>query len=98
MSWIITQSWITDEAFGMPTEVEVIGPRAISDADVALLKKGEGQSFRMYDDDGVLYYEGATLDGIDGEDAFGPLDNYGEPNAGCTEIKYYTHDKEWVTL
>jgi len=51
--------------------------------------------FRMYDDDGEMYYEGiATPD--DGEDGFAPLDDFGTPNAGCTEIRYL-EGQEWVT-
>jgi hypothetical protein len=38
----------------------------------------------MYDDDGELYYEGYSLAGSD----FGPLWDFGMPNAGCTGIKY----------
>jgi hypothetical protein len=49
--------------------------------------------FRMYDDDGELYYEGiATFDS-----SFQPLDDYGMPNAGCTEIRYYERGA-WRTL
>ena len=56
----------------------------------------------MYDGDGELYYEGrfmdTTLDGHDlPETAFGPLDDFGTPNAGCTHIKYFTNHK-WETL
>ena len=41
--------------------------------------------FRMYDDDGILYYEGISTN----DSSFGPLDDYGMPNAGCTEIRYW---------
>lgn len=44
--------------------------------------------FRMYDDDGVLYYSGYSNDS-DSEKAFAPLEDFGMPNAGCTEIKYW---------
>ncbi len=37
--------------------------------------------FRLLDDDGDLYYEGVLVG-----DEFGPLDDFGEPNAGCTRI------------
>jgi hypothetical protein len=49
--------------------------------------KTKGAYFRMYDDDGDLYYEGYYLGG-DGEDMFFPLDDFGTPNAGATEIRY----------
>jgi len=39
--------------------------------------------FRIYDDDGILYYSGKIWGDFDG---FEPLDDFGTPNAGCTEI------------
>ena len=53
--------------------------------------------FRMLDDDGNLYYEGYS-DDCDGESAFDPLDDYGTPNAGCTEIQYKNGVGKWETL
>jgi hypothetical protein len=43
--------------------------------------------FKLYDDDGELYYEGrmATLD-CDGDAAFAPLD-WATADAGCTEMQ-----------
>jgi hypothetical protein len=35
--------------------------------------------FRMYDDDGLLYYSGKSSEYA----TFDPLDDYGAPNAGC---------------
>ena len=46
-----------------------------------------GQPFQMFDDDGTLYYEGRYV-GDDSEDLFGPLEDMGTPDAGCTGIKY----------
>lgn len=49
--------------------------------------------FRMYDDDGNLYYTGVLTgqpDPCGSEGGFEPLDDYGTPNAGCTSIKYLT--------
>ena len=43
--------------------------------------------FRLLDGDSEVYYEGLS-DDCDSEDAFGPLDEFGEGNAGCTEIQY----------
>lgn len=78
------------------------GPRDISpDMETRLrgvasmgFSKYEGESvhkFKIYDDDGELYYTGLYIarDGADlGEDAFGPLEDFGAPNAGATEIRY----------
>jgi hypothetical protein len=52
--------------------------------------------FRMYSDDKELYYEG-LCDSNDDNKAFGPLDGYGAPNAGCTYIMYYNKGK-WEVL
>ena len=53
--------------------------------------------FKIYDDDGELYYEGrATNQSY--ENAFEPLD-WAMANAGCTEIKYQNNEtKKWETL
>lgn len=58
--------------------------------------------FQMFDDDGEKYYTGVYL-GPDDEDMFGPIDDFGTPNAGCTEIRYYdgtdsNGQEVWTTL
>ena len=52
-----------------------------------LKKDGFTEHFKMYDDDGELYYSGYSKPDAD----FDPLDDFGMPNAGCTEIKYRNH-------
>ena len=49
--------------------------------------------FKMYDDDGILYYEG-----LSSEEDFSPLDDFGMPNAGCTYIEYQQEDESWQVL
>ena len=39
--------------------------------------------FSMYDDDGILYYDGVIFGDYTGLE---PLDDFGMPNAGCTSI------------
>lgn len=51
--------------------------------------------FRLYDDDGVLYFEGASSD-RDSERAFDPLD-WAQQDSGCTEIRYLI-GVDWKTL
>jgi hypothetical protein len=48
--------------------------------------------FRLYDDDGVLYYEGLSIE----NDSFDPLDEE-QPNTGVTEIHYLNNGK-WEQL
>lgn len=59
--------------------------------------KGDGSEcryrFRMYDDDGNLYYEGRAND-----ICFDPIDDFGEPNAGCTRIDFRNEEGTWQTL
>jgi hypothetical protein len=74
----------------------------------AMVKRGRKNKlpddhwFKMYDDDGELYYTGVFLGDPDSEDGFGPLEDFGTPNAGAVEICYYkgkVNGKEiWETL
>lgn len=50
--------------------------------------------FRMYDDDGELYYEGQLSDDPDCENQSAAL-RWGEADAGCTTIKVLRNG-EWV--
>jgi hypothetical protein len=87
-AWIITKDKIESDAKG------VTGPRTASEADIKRLQAGEGKRFRMLDDDGEIYYYGRQLETSDAdkgyyaENEFAPLDNFGTPNAGCTEIQF----------
>lgn len=50
-------------------------------------------TFQMRDDDGELYYTGRMItdEGTTEEACYGPLGDYGMPNAGCTDIRYPGH-------
>jgi len=89
--WIITKDHFDGDSVG------VKGPITISNDVLARLNKGEGTKFRLYDDDQYLYAEGLQIANGDEESEFAPLDDYGEPNWGCTELKQYK-DGKWVTL
>ena len=92
-------AWIIDVDHVEMNETPVMGPSNMSPeftARLIALKKDEGQQFKMYDGDGELYYSGRIIGEYDG---FEPLDDYGTPNAGCTEIKLYNNKtREWETL
>lgn len=80
----------------------VMGPKDAPPHLVRQLEAGHGRLFRIYDDDGELYYSGRIVTdhppGYDlQEEHFGPLWDFGTPNAGATEIRY-KHGKEWITL
>lgn len=90
MAWIIDKDHIADPDAKPHTNgnaVSIIGPRSY---------KGDGTElknrFRMLDDDGELYYEG-RCDTADDDNALGPLDDFGTPNAGATTIQYWTAGK-----
>lgn len=72
-NWVITADHIETDAVG------TTGPMG---HDINTENEAE---FRMFDDDGVLYYEGKIWGDHDG---FEPLDDFGMPNAGCTDIQY----------
>ena len=81
----------------------LMGPRNIA-PDVELMLETDkkcGQRFRMFDDDGELYYSGRLVivndADAEAEVEFSPLDDFGTPGAGCTEIHYLTAGK-WVRI
>jgi hypothetical protein len=91
MSWIIDVDHEADEDAKAPSNanaVGMMGPRGY-EGDGSELK----HKFQMYDDDDNLYYEGRS-DEVD----FGPLDDFGMPNAGCTYIKYKNENGVWEVI
>ena len=46
--------------------------------------KSKGTHFKIYDDDGELYYSGYSTD----DSSFSPLLDFAQPYAGATEIRY----------
>ena len=74
ITWVITQDC------GVVNDCE----NATAEQIKLLAEKGFTEKFKMLDDDGELYYIGQAKPGAD----FEPLDDFGMPNAGCTEIQY----------
>lgn len=95
-AWIVTHDHIDN------TDVEVIGPRNVSDAMETTLKAGNGRAFRLYDDDGELNASGRAVCLRGEEDSeeflFGPLDDYGRGNYGCTEIRWTLPHGRWEAI
>lgn len=60
-------------------------------------KAGKGTHFKLYDDDGILYYTGKFYGDADSEDAFQPLD-WATYDSGCTYIKYRQPNGKYETL
>ena len=94
-AWIITKDHLAEE--GDESEVGVAGPRDAPDDLLAQLNEGKGHVFRMYDDDDILYYTGRGVsvdDEMDENACYGPLGDFGTPNAGAVTIKWHGH-REW---
>lgn len=89
MAWIITKDKQADPVSEPGTNGNALGRASDGYA-------GSGRElpyvFRMLDADGEVYYVGQS-DQMD----FDPLDEFGKPNAGCTDIQYKV-DGEWQTL
>lgn len=82
----------------------VCGPSTAPDNLLDILRNTQqGRRFKIFDDDGELYYEGRIIvdvpDGYDLQDEhFGPLWDFGTPNAGATDIQYLNDSGLWETL
>lgn len=90
MPYIITNHYI-DEC-----DVPIIGPRSFSGTAKDILENPHRQHFHMYDDDGVRYYAGYYIGTAD--NMFEPLERFGMPYAGCTEIRYRNANGKYETL
>lgn len=101
--WIIDTDHISDTSAPEGTNANakgVTGPRNLSDNILNQLLNGGGRTFRIKDDDGDLYYTGRIITPPaeeQGELDFAPLDEFGKPNAGATEI-WYRINGTWQEL
>ena len=103
-AWTIVRDHIADPKAKAPSNsnaVGVVGPRGASMSSQEIKDHPDSVYFQMGDDDGTLYYDGYMLHGdkicsltneAEESDGFEPLDDFGEPNAGCTWIKYRGKD------
>lgn len=87
MSYAITHDYISSA--GEKSDVGIYGPSHTKLNFEQIVNHPKGEKFKMYDDDKELYYEGVHVGG----DQFEPLDCFGMPNAGCTEIHYFYNGK-----
>lgn len=84
--WVITKDLITDPEHDID-HAGTHGPAATTLTPEEIQHHPKGRAFKMRDADGTDYYEGVYV-GPDDETLFTPLDDFGTPNAGCTEIAY----------
>lgn len=96
----MSYAWIIDRDH-IDSDVGRRGPRNSPPTLEAALNSGKGKPFRMYDDDGELYYEGRLIVSKgeqDPEVEFRPLSDFGMPNAGATEIHYQDDAGNWKRI
>ena len=70
------------------------GPSDLSPKLEKTLDSGIGVPFKMFDDDGEWYFDGIIAGIYDG---FEPLEDFGMPYAGCTEI-HFRKDGKWKAI
>jgi len=97
-AWTITKDYFADPDAKRGTNsnaVGMTGPHGIPTALTAkkIAEHPDAKPFRMLDDDNTLCYEGFLI----GDDDFAPLDDFGEPNAGCTRIQVLENGA-WVEV
>lgn len=80
-AWIITKDHFAEQDQPVATNRNAVGVASRNYKDGMKLE----HKFRMLDDDRELVYEGESND----DSSFSPLDNFGEPNFGCTIIQYW---------
>lgn len=86
--WIITHDFIRCTEMGDRSQVGRVSRAWDEKAQAAATTK-----FRLYDDDGNLYYQGRLCDGDYADSQFDAL-RWGEAFAGCTTIKVQ-RDGKW---
>jgi hypothetical protein len=107
-TWVITRVYIAEtiplERWGIDyVPADIVGPYNANTRTANLARGSEGAPFKIYDDDGILYfsgrYWGSDESGPASEWAFAPLDDYGAPDSGAVTIKYKNPESgAWETL
>lgn len=93
MVWIITQNKLDGIECDVKNMHESI---SFDQGKKKFFKDGKAYKaykFRLLDDDGEVYYIGYSSN----NSSFAPLDDYGMPNDGCTDIQYW-EDGQWKSL
>ena len=88
--WTITKDFIADPDAKEGTNLNakgVVGPKIATLTHEQIKNHQERIKFRMKDCDGEVYYEGFLV----GEDLLAPLDDFGTPNAGATDIETFVN-------
>jgi hypothetical protein len=92
--WLITKDHICNG-----TDEGTLGPCDATLTADEIRNHPKRVHFKMYDDDGELYYEGYNVESDESDDpGFEPLDHFGMPNAGCTELRLRSKSGTYETL
>jgi hypothetical protein len=93
--WVITQDNNAERFEPQGTNLNAVGQMSpVGPNTGAILLEYQPQPFRLVDDDGRIAYAGIYYGPMD-ETCFAPLQDFGAPNVGCTEIWFLqiqTHD------
>jgi hypothetical protein len=95
-AWLITKDHLTDPDHDTD-DAGTYGPSGTTFTREQIRTHPLALEFRMFDDDGELYYTGLCIASTD-ESLFCPLDDFGTPNAGCTRIDYRNEAGDWEAL
>lgn len=95
-AWVIDKDLLAERWSDIKSRAGVNGPGNADPTLLARLAAGEGDKFRMLDDDDEVYYEGRIVGDNYG---YEPLEDFGEGDAGCTQIQYRSRNgRRWENL
>lgn len=100
-AWVITRDHLAEQERrensmhkAEDDAVGTAGPGGTTD-EMVEKARAEGVTFKLYDDDNILYYTGKILGDMEEEVVcYAPLSDFGEGYAGCTSVRYPGHP-EW---
>lgn len=98
--WVIEKDHLADD--DEKSAAGITGPSEAPDELLVAVQERKGHVFKLYDDDGELYYTGRLLTNhesdspfaLEEHEAFAPLDDFGMGWAGCTLVRWPGHS-EW---
>lgn len=111
-AWVIEKEFISgwspedgdgpDDSKWLARADPIRGPKEASDG-MFRMAEHRGARFRIYGNDGCVYYEGKCWVEDTGlcAEHFAPLDDFAKANDGATEIRYWQPSGakwDWVTL
>jgi hypothetical protein len=99
--WTITKDFFPDltaRPASPSNAAGIVGPRGAKLTHEEIVNHKDGKKFRLLDDDRVVMYEGVMVVGDVAEAELAPLDDFGEPNAGCTIMEVDIGRFNWQAL